>query len=184
MRILEAMDAADRADGTAREQRLRQIPPATGKFLAILAASAPDGDRIEVGTSAGYSALWLSLACKAQNRILATHELSPQKAALARETFRVAGVEEYVELVQGDALELLPKRGNLAFCFLDAERTMLPALFEIIIPRLVAGGLITVDNVISHAQEIPDFLLAIEADPRLDSVIVPIGSGILLCRKP
>jgi predicted O-methyltransferase YrrM len=184
MRALEAMDAADRADGTARELRLRQIPPATGKFLAILAAGAPDGGVIEVGTSAGYSALWLSLACKASKRRLATHELSSAKAALARETFRLADVEAYVELVQGDALELLPRRDHLGFCFLDAERTMLPALFDILIPRLVAGGLITVDNVISHAHEIPGFLPAIEADPRLDSVVVPIGSGVLLCRKP
>jgi len=184
MRALETMDAADRADGTARERRLRQIPPATGKFLAILAAGAPDGDVIEVGTSAGYSALWLSLACKAKNRRLATHELSPEKAELARETFRVTGADQNVELVEGDALDLLPRRDQLGFCFLDAERAMLPALFEIIIPRLVEGGLIAVDNVISHAHEIPGFLLALEDDPRLDSVIVPIGSGVLLCRKP
>jgi len=184
MRVLEARDAADRADGTAHAERLRQIPPVTGKFLAILAASAPDGEAVEVGTSAGYSALWLSLACKATNRRLATHELSPAKAALARETFRLAGVEQYVELLQGDALTLLPGRSRLGFCFLDAERSLLPALFEIIIPRLVAGGLIAVDNVISHASEVADFLPAITADPRLDCVVVPIGSGVLVCRKP
>ncbi|MBF0481768.1 MAG: class I SAM-dependent methyltransferase [Desulfovibrionaceae bacterium] len=183
MAALEAMDAADRSDGAAHALRLRQIPPETGKFLAILAANAPAGDMIEVGASAGYSALWLSLACKAVGRRLITHEISPGKAELARETFRLAGVREYVELVQGDALALLPWRARLGFCFLDAERSLLPALFEIIVPRLVAGGLIAVDNVISHASEVAAFLPAALADPRLDSVVVPIGSGVLVCRN-
>jgi len=62
MRELEEMDAADRCDGTARLKRLRQIPPDTGRFIALLAALAPPGRYIEIGTSAGYSALWLSLA--------------------------------------------------------------------------------------------------------------------------
>ena len=65
MQALEARDAQDRADGTPRMQRLRQIPPVTGKFLALLCASAPKGGVLEVGTSGGYSSLWLSLACQA-----------------------------------------------------------------------------------------------------------------------
>jgi caffeoyl-CoA O-methyltransferase len=184
MRALEAIDAADRNDGTAHALRLRQIPPATGKFLAIIAASAPEGDWIEVGTSAGYSALWLSLACKAKNKRLTTYELAPKKAAMARKTFALTGANACVELVEGDALMHVEHKRNLAFCFLDAERKLLPALFDLIVPRLVAGGLICVDNVISHAHEVADFLRSIESDSSLDTVIVPIGSGVLLCRKP
>ena len=78
MVALESRDAADRLDGTPRLDRLRQIPPETGRFLALLAASAPDGAWIEIGTSAGYSALWLVLACRATGRILTTFEVLPQ----------------------------------------------------------------------------------------------------------
>src|ERR1022692_3604207 len=92
MAELEAMDAIDRLDGTARLDRLRQIPPETGRFLALLAASAPDGAWIEIGTSAGYSALWLALACRERGRVLQTFEILASKATLARETIRRAGV--------------------------------------------------------------------------------------------
>ena len=64
MEHLEKIDSNDRIDGTPRLKRLRQIPPETGKFISILAASAPEGDFIEIGTSAGYSTLWIALVCK------------------------------------------------------------------------------------------------------------------------
>ncbi|MHC1782243.1 MAG: hypothetical protein AB9891_05685 [Anaerolineaceae bacterium] len=64
MKVLEEQDSRDRQDGTDRLKRLRQIPPETGKFLALLAAGAPEGEFVEIGTSAGYSALWIALACE------------------------------------------------------------------------------------------------------------------------
>ena len=105
MRQLELADAADRDDGTERMKRLRQIPPDTGKFIALLAAGAPEGKFIEIGTSAGYSTMWLALACRAAGRKLTTFELLDEKVALARETFSLAGVEDVVKLVHGDARE-------------------------------------------------------------------------------
>ena len=184
MRVLEAQDAADRTDGTPHAQRLRQIPPDTGKFLAILAASAPDGEWVEVGSGAGYSALWLSLACKAKGRRLTTFELSKDKAAMARETLRLVGTESLVELKQADALAELAKRQGIAFAFLDAERSILEACYELLLARMVPGGILCADNVISHKHQVEDFLAKIPQDTRVDSVIVPIGSGVLVCRKP
>jgi len=87
MKYLEQIDAADRMDGTPRAQRLRQIPPETGKFLAIMAANAPGGAFLQIGTSAGYSTLWLSLACEMIGQTIHTFEVLPDKARLARETF-------------------------------------------------------------------------------------------------
>ena len=94
MERLEAIDARDRVDGTPHRQRLRQIPPETGKFLAILTASAPKGEIIEIGTSAGYSTLWLALACLPAGRMITTFEIQQEKATLAAETFHAARLED------------------------------------------------------------------------------------------
>ncbi len=75
MKFLEELDAKDRLDGTPRLQRLRQIPPETGKFLALLAAGSPEGSMFEIGTSAGYSTLWLSLAAQTLGRKITTFEV-------------------------------------------------------------------------------------------------------------
>ena len=75
MRELEQIDSIDRTDGTPRMMRLRQISPEVGKFIAIVAASAPAGRCIEIGTSAGYSTLWLALACRSVGRKVTTFEI-------------------------------------------------------------------------------------------------------------
>ena len=87
MRYLEVIDAKDRQDGTERLQRLRQIPAETGKFIAMLAATAPEGDCIEIGTSAGYSTMWLAIACRTHGRQITTFEVMEEKIKLAKETF-------------------------------------------------------------------------------------------------
>jgi hypothetical protein len=84
MRELEALDSRDRTDGTPRLARLRQIPRETGRFIALLAAAAPAGRYLEIGTSAGYSTLWLALACRLVGRRLTTFEVLTEKVALAR----------------------------------------------------------------------------------------------------
>lgn len=82
MRDLEEIDARDRDDGTPRLERLRQVPPETGRFIALLAAAAPPGMVIEVWTSAGYSAMWLALACRETGRSLATFEVLDRKSVV------------------------------------------------------------------------------------------------------
>ncbi|MHB1357656.1 MAG: O-methyltransferase [Anaerolineae bacterium] len=183
MRCLEQIDARDRADGTPRLQRLRQIPPETGRFLAILAAGAPGGTVLEVGASAGYSTLWLSLACEAQKRTLTTFEVLPAKAQLARETFRLAGVEATVTLVQGNARECIESYQDVALCFLDTEKEIYGAIYEAVVPRLVKGGLLLADNAINHRQALQPMLDRALSDERVDALVVPIGNGVLVCRK-
>jgi caffeoyl-CoA O-methyltransferase len=180
---LKALEAWRKAQGMERQRLLRQIPPETGKLLAILLASAPAGDALEVGTGAGYSGLWLALACRATGRRLRTFELDPAKAELARQSFAAADVLDVVEFSESDALAGLEATQALSFCFIDAERGMARTAYELALPRLPQGGLICVDNAISHASEFQDFLNDAEADPRVDAVIVPIGSGLLVCRK-
>lgn len=183
MTWLEAEDRRDRSDATPRMQRLRQIPPETGRFIAILAAGAPPGDIIEIGASAGYSGLWLALACMELNRVLTTFEVLADKIPLAQETFHLAGVEKHVSLVHGDARRLLPRHDRVAFCFLDAEKEHYAELYELIVPRLVPGGLLVADNVISHRETLGALVDRAARDHRVDSVVIPVGKGELVCRK-
>jgi caffeoyl-CoA O-methyltransferase len=183
MRELEEIDARDRRDGTPRLLRLRQIPPETGKFLAILAASAPRGAFIEIGASAGYSALWLALACRAVGTKMTTYELTAEKAELARRTFAAAGVGDVVELVQGDALDHLPGRKDISFCFLDAEKEIYGRCYEAVVPNMIPGGLLVADNAINHEATLRPMLDRALQDERVDALIVPIGKGELVCRR-
>lgn len=180
---LKALEAWRKAQGMERQRLLRQIPPETGKLLAILLASAPAGDAFEVGTGAGYSALWLALACRATGRKLVTCDIDPAKAEIARQSLSAASVLDVVSFIEGDALANLEAQQNLAFCFIDAERDMARKAYELALPKLPSGGLICVDNAISHAGEFQDFLDDAVRDERADGVIVPIGSGLLVCRK-
>jgi caffeoyl-CoA O-methyltransferase len=183
MQQLAATDAKDRDDGTPGLQRLRQIPPEVGKFIAILAASSPAGNWLEIGASAGYSAMWLSLACRETGRKLRSYEILPEKVRLARQTFELAGINELVELIHGDALEHLGNCKDIAFCFLDAEKEVYERCYELIIPRMVKGGILVADNAINFEQILRPMINRALQDDRVDALVVPIGQGELVCRR-
>jgi predicted O-methyltransferase YrrM len=183
MKVLEEIDARDRQDGTPHLKRLRQIPPETGRLLAILAANAPKGAWLEIGTSAGYSALWIAQAAKLCGTKLVTFELLPDKAALAKKTFQKAKIGDLVEFVHGDARGHVGDYGEVAFCFLDAEKEMYLEFYDLIAPNLVSGGILVADNAVNHGEEIAEVIARAEEDTTVDSVIVPIGKGVLVCRK-
>lgn len=183
MHDLEQRDARDRKDGTPQLKRLRQIPPETGMLLAMLAQAAPRGLIVEVGTSAGYSALWLSLAARERGDQLVTYELLPEKAELARETFEQAGVNDWVEFVHGDARSHIKDIDEIAFCFLDCEKEMYSEIYASVVPRLVPGGLFVADNVLSHREELSDFVAAARKDAAVDAAVLPVGKGLLVCTK-
>jgi predicted O-methyltransferase YrrM len=180
---LERIDAQDRVDGTPRLQRLRQIPPETGRFLALLAANAPDGKMIEIGSSAGYSTLWLSLVCRTTDRQVTTFEILEDKARLARQTFQAAQIEAFVNLVEGDAVKLLPDYKGVAFCFLDAEKEVYGPCYEAVILNMVSGGLLVADNAINHRATLQPMIDSALGDRRVDAMVVPVGKGLLVCRK-
>ncbi len=158
-------------------------PPETGRFIALLAASAPEGEYVEIGTSAGYSALWLALACRATGRSLTTFEVMPEKVTLARETFARAGVTDVVTLIHADARDQLHTLGEVAFCFLDCEKEAYMDCYEALIPRMLPGGLLVADNAINHQATLQPVLDRALADQRVDAIIVPIAKGELVCRK-
>lgn len=183
MQELEQIDARDRADGTARLERLRQIPPETGKFIALLAATAPAGRYVEIGTSAGYSTLWLALACRLVERKITTFEILDEKAELARHTFDTTGVSDVVDFVHGNALDYLPGHSDVSFCFLDAEKEIYAECYEAVVPNMVPGGILVADNAINHEKALRPMLDRALSDDRVDALVVPIGKGELVCRK-
>jgi len=182
MRYLEEIDTRDRQDGTAHMNRLRQIPAETGRFLALMAASGVNGRYLEIGTSAGYSTMWLSFAGKP----LTTFEVLPEKVALAQETFSQAGITDLVTLIHGDARDYLATdylTNDIAFCFLDAEKDVYEDCYDLLVPRMVSGGMLICDNATSHQEALQPFIERILADGRVDALVVPIGKGELLVRK-
>jgi caffeoyl-CoA O-methyltransferase len=183
MKFLEKRDAEDRLDGTPRMQRLRQIPPETGRFLSIMAASAPNGAFIEIGTSAGYSTMWLALACIEKGTRIKTFEILKDKIELAKETFRESKVNKYIDLIEGDARDYLSEEKNVSFCFLDAEKEIYEDCYDLIVPNLVKGGILIADNAINHYESLKPMIDKALSDKRLDALIIPIGKGELICRK-
>jgi caffeoyl-CoA O-methyltransferase len=183
MAWLEAVDKRDRTDGTEHLKRLRQIPRETGKFIALLASLGPAGEYVEVGTSAGYSSLWLWMALKGRGIRLKTFEILSEKAALARETFRLAGVSDGIELVEGDFLTRGVALKKLAFCFVDCEKDLYEKIFDMVSGRIVGGGLLVADNAISHYHAVKPMLDRAGADERFDTMTVPIGQGVFVARR-
>ncbi len=127
--------------------------------------------------------MWLALAAQALGRKITTFEVLPEKVKLAQETFQAAGVETTVELIAGDAQEYLANYDNFAFVFLDAEKEAYGDCYELVVPRLVRGGLLVADNAINHREALAPMLERALSDERVDALIVPIGKGELVCRK-
>jgi len=183
MKILENIDKNDRINGTERLKRLRQIPPETGKFLAILASNCPKGTFIEIGTSAGYSTMWLSLAAKDKNVKIKTFEILEEKIKLAEDTILKAGISDIVELIEGDALINLKAISDFSFCFIDCEKEIYEQCWDLVSNKIIKNGIIVADNAINHYDTIKPMLDKALNDNRFDSLIVPIGNGELICRR-
>jgi predicted O-methyltransferase YrrM len=169
---------------TERDQpALRSVSVDVGRCLALLAMSAPQGAFLELGSSGGYSSLWLSLAAHARGVTLTTVELNEKKVALARENISRAGAAGFVEAVHGDALDYATRFEEIAFCFSDLQPPELNSrAYEKAVPRLVSGGLLVIDNVTSPRLQ-TELLNRAENDPRVDCVLLPFPKGDLICRK-
>lgn len=183
MVYLESLDKQHRSENAPSYIRLRQVPRETGKFLTLLAAMAPDGEYLEIGTSGGYSTLWISLACRQLGRKLVTFETLKDKVDIARNTLQLAEVSDIVELIHGDARQYIDDYRQIAFCFLDAEKDIYGECYEKIVPNMVRNGILVADNVISHKDILERMVQDALNDTRVDALVVPIGSGELVCVK-
>ena len=169
---------------TARDQRsLRSVDSDVARVLSLLAISAPPGAFLELGSSGGYSSLWLSLAARAKGVTLTTVDLDDKKVALARENIVRAGAGDWVQVFHGDAFDYAGRSDPLAFCFSDIEPPENNAkIYEKVVPRLVSGGWLVIDNVTSPRVQ-TELLNRARSDPRVDCVLLPFPKGDLICRK-
>ena len=167
-----------------RDQRaVRSVSEDVGRCLALLAVSAPQGAFLELGSSAGYSTLWLSLAACARGVTLTTVELDEKKFATARNNISRAGAADSAQAIHGDALDYVTRVENIGFCFSDLQPPELNGkVYEKVVPRLVPGGWLVIDNVTSPRLQ-TEILNRAEKDPRVDSVLLPFSKGDLICRR-
>jgi predicted O-methyltransferase YrrM len=183
MRDLEARDAVERLGNLPKQQRLAQVPPETGKFIALLCAAAPKGTVFDVGTGVGYASLWLAIACMQRGDKLTTFEIEEEKVLMAQKTFREAGVESIVKVIHDDVRNHISRFPPSAFIFMDAEKDVYLDCYEQIVPNLVPGGIMIANSALSQTQQLSLYLHRAYHDPRVDVLIAPIGKGLLVCRK-
>ena len=178
---LEAEDAAERHAGLPSAQRSRAVAPTTGRFLLGLAAAQAGIEVLEIGASRGYSSIWLASGARVLGGRLVSLEQDPAKCAAWRENIASAGLEEWAELVEGDAHETLAAIEDVFdVVFLDAEKDDYERLFALARPKLEPGGVVAADNVLSHEETLGAYSRARQADPELVSVTVPLDRGIEL----
>jgi predicted O-methyltransferase YrrM len=173
-RLGEAHDARE----TEHRRRKLNITPDTGRLLWILVRVARARRILEVGTSNGYSTIWLADAARETGGRVVTLERSPEKVAEARANLARAGLADHVEIREGPAAEALAALpGPFDLVFLDADRPRYRAYLELVTPKVVRGGLLVADNVVSHRAELDDYLRRVGGDPAWFTVTVPIGKG-------
>jgi predicted O-methyltransferase YrrM len=176
---LEEEDRREREQGVARELRARQVEPTTGRFLFSLVAPQWDAEVLEIGGSRGYSTIWLAAGA----RILGGHVLSleadPLKIEAWRRNIADAGLEEWADMIEGDAFETLQRIEDIYdTVFLDAEKDDYEGLFELARKQLEPGAVVIADNVLSHVDTLGAYSAARQADPTTVSVTVPLDRGL------
>lgn len=184
-RELEQFGDTNDAATTDRPRRMLNITRDTGEFLSVLVRATGATRILEVGTSNGYSTLWLAEAAQATGAHVTTIERSHAKAALARLNFDRSGLSSRIALVQDEAGHVLSGTADAAYnlIFLDSERTEYPGWWPDIRRVLAPGGLIVADNATSHPHEIAPFMALVSGDPMFTTSLVPVGKGEFMAVK-
>lgn len=167
-------------------ERMRNVVPTTGALLAMMVGATRSRRVLEVGTSNGYSTLWLADAAQRLGGTVTTLEFLPEKAELARANFRKAGLESVITLHLGDAGDHLQSAPPESYdlIFLDSDRTEYPSWWPHIGRVLAPGGLIIMDNALSHAAEVRPFLEVVAQTPGYESLLLPLDQGVqLICKS-
>ncbi len=174
-----------------------QIGPEQGSFMTLLARLTGARNAVEVGTFTGYSSICIARGLADGGRLLCC-DISADWTSLAREHWQLAGLDDRIELRLGpgaDTLRDLPAGTSFDYAFIDADKTGYVRYWDLIVPMIRPGGIILVDNTLSHGrvvdltiqddnvQGIRRFNGHARADARVELVLLPIGDGLTLARK-
>ena len=182
---LEQFGKANDGAHTERPRRMLNITRDTGELLAVLVRATVARRVLEIGTSNGYSTLWLASAARAIGGAVTTVELSDYKIGLASANFKQSGLASSISLLHDDAGRVLERADDGAYdlIFLDSERPQYPGWWPHLARVLRPGGLLVVDNAISHQAEMASFVALVAADRRFVTSLVPVGNGEFLAVK-
>jgi predicted O-methyltransferase YrrM len=178
---LEREDADERARGLPPEERSRAVASTTGRFLFTVVAPQTDCEVLELGGSRGYSSIWLTAGVRYLGGRVLSIESDARKAEAWRANVADAGLDDWAELIEDDALEVVPSIDDVFdVVFLDAEKEDYEQLFQLVRMKLEPGALVIADNVLSHEETLGAYSRARQADPTLESVTVPLDRGLEL----
>ena len=171
-----------RLEKTAKQYT--NIAPENGQFLSILIGAIKAQNVLEVGTSNGYSAIWIAAALQKTGGRLITLEFDPRRAAEAETHLQEVGLDEIVEVRVGNALDEIPKCDTtFDLVFLDAEKNEYRRYLELVLPNVRSGGLIVADDTVTMRDEMPDYVEFVFNTPTLRSVDIPLDDGVILSYK-
>jgi len=166
------------------EVKLWSIKRRTAELLKFLVVATKSKTVLELGTSAGYSTLWLAYGAKINGGKVYTIELFEPKIKLAQNHFKEAALSDYIVQIHGDINEELNKWNKpIDFVFMDADKHNYLDYAKKILPHLKKGGIIAADNAINYAHLIKDFLSFVKTNKDLESFILDLDDGLLLAVK-
>jgi predicted O-methyltransferase YrrM len=179
-KILAVLDDMDRN----QRRGMMNIPVEDGRLLRLLVETMGAGNVVEIGTSNGYSAIWLCLGLRNTGGKLITYEIDARRAALARENLQRAGVAQMVTLVEGDAHDEVARLSEpIDLLFLDADKSGYIDYLNKLLPLVRRGGVIVAHNMV-RPQPDPAYLEAITANPDLETVFLNMDlAGIAVTLK-
>ena len=159
----------------------------TANFLSILIKTADSKNVLEIGTSNGYSGIWLALALKETGGHLTTIEFWEKRQSIARENFKICEVDNIITPIIGSAFEIMEdmlKQGQkFDFVFMDANKAEYLGYFEYADKMLEKGGIIAADNVLSHELKVKPFVKEIKNRSDYQTEILNLPAGLLIARK-
>jgi predicted O-methyltransferase YrrM len=178
---LEAEDADERARGLPPSERARQVARTTGRFLFSLVAPQTDCEVLELGGSRGYSSIWLAAGVRYLGGRVLSIEHDPRKVEAWRRNVADAGLDDWADLIAGDALDAVPAIDDVFdVVFIDAEKEDYEQLFHLAREKVEPGAVFVADNVLSHEETLGAYSRARQSDPTLESVTVPLDRGLEL----
>jgi predicted O-methyltransferase YrrM len=172
------------ACATERPRMMLNLEPASAQLLSILARASGATRALEFGTSNGYSTIWLAWSLAPAGGSIISIDRNPDKHALARENLQRANLLDRVDLRTGDASEIVRElSGPFDLVFLDADRRKFPEVMDILLPKLARKVLVIADNVLSHPEEIGEYLKWISSRADFQHTTVPVGKGLSIAYR-